>query len=192
MKVIINMCIGLITLLFLFSCSISEDNQNTLNTEQKYENYLDFYSSIHKMLAENAINPSTELTLKIAKLEDEAFKKYPEYMLKAEAVEVDSNSSRNTTDRYTWKDSVQAMGSFGFVTIWWTEPYVASDFYYYGINRRVDGSAYYYRIKTSYDKYFDYYRDYNVSSNTYYYYYVKLMRTGGYYLGSNAIRTWVN
>lgn len=162
-------------------------NHTTIETS---EEYAIFYSKIHKMLRENQLNPSVELSSEIAKLEDEAYKKFPDYMIKSDEV-LSKNILKSTTNKYDWEDSVRATGSFGYATIYWTEPYVGSNFKSYGINRRVDGSSYFYRKKTSNDSSFNSWKDKGVSSNTYYYYYVKLTLTN-YYLSTDEIKTYIN
>jgi len=80
----------------------------------------------------------------------------------------ESSGSRSTYNPATWRDSVQAVGSFGFVTVWWTQPYLLAN--YYAIYRRSPGSTRYYLRTYLYNATDDYYRDYSVYSGYYYSY----------------------
>ncbi|WP_152513555.1 hypothetical protein [Treponema pedis] len=162
--------------------NLREVQKNKLISETSQE-YVMFLAELENYQLEYKSNPSDELKSKINELEAYGLREFPDWIITSSNSDNSStHSARSTYSSSTWRDSVRAVGSFDFVTVWWTESYIPAEIYKIYRRNRTYSNSYYYRgsvTPTQNDD--EYYRDYYVTGNTYYDYQATAFENGESY-----------
>ena len=153
-----------------------------------------FLAELENCQLEYKSNPSDELKSKIDGLEAYGLREFPDWVITSSNSDNSiTPSARSTYSSSTWRDSVRAVGSFGFVTVWWTESYIPAEIYRIYRRNRAHSNSYYYRgsvTPTQNDD--EYYRDYYVTGNTYYDYQATAFENGeSYYYNAFVDKVYV-
>ncbi len=209
-KIVYFISIGLLVLVS-FSCSQIETSsiqndgisssseiennkelQNSRLLEETSQEYVAYLNKLDEYQTEYKDNPSKELETKIDELEQYGIKAFPDWVIISESNNDDSvsDTARSTYSADTWRNSVKSVGSYGFVTIYWKESFLLADIY--KIYRKNPNSNKYLYIGsvTPLNNDNEYFRDYNVSGNTYYSYQVTAYE-GNYYYNAFPSRAYV-